>query len=192
MALLLTAYCVVRLLKEFKSIRQLNRGLKGEIAVGQELERLRAEGFEVFHDIPGGGFNIDHVVVGSAGVFTIETKTVSKPEKGSPKIFYDGDAVLIDGYSPDRNPLVQARAQARWLRKLIIEATATTPIIRPVVIYPGWYVDRQSWEYEVWVLNDQAFPKFLRNERKVLTQSEIAAICFAIKRYVQTTPTLVS
>ena len=38
----------------------------GERAVGQYLERLRESGPRVFHDVPGVGFNLDHVVIVSS------------------------------------------------------------------------------------------------------------------------------
>ena len=43
------------------------------------LEDLRAQGYAVFHDIPGDGFNVDHALIGPAGIFAIETKTRAKP-----------------------------------------------------------------------------------------------------------------
>lgn len=55
-------------------IRRKRLGWEGELATGEQLNRLYAQGYDVFHDIDGGGFNIDHVAVGPAGVFAIETK----------------------------------------------------------------------------------------------------------------------
>ncbi len=54
-------------------------GFDGERFVGEELNRLVAKRFEVYHDVPFDGFNIDHVLVGSPGVFSVETKTRRKP-----------------------------------------------------------------------------------------------------------------
>lgn len=51
------------------------KGARGEVATGQLLARL-PDGFAVRHDLrmPGSSANIDHVVVGPTGVFTVETK----------------------------------------------------------------------------------------------------------------------
>ena len=76
-----------------------------------------------FHDVVGLGFNVDHVIVGPAGVFTVETKTWSKPAKGDAKVVFDGERVRINGFEPDRNPIVQAKAQARWLKEVLAEST---------------------------------------------------------------------
>lgn len=53
-------------------------GGRAEERVGEELEGLRAHGFYVFHDVafPGVG-NVDHVVLGERGFFSIETKSHS-------------------------------------------------------------------------------------------------------------------
>jgi hypothetical protein len=51
------------------------KGALGEIAVGQILERLGPE-WTILHAVPvgGGAFDIDHVLIGPAGVFTLNTK----------------------------------------------------------------------------------------------------------------------
>ena len=43
--------------------------------------------------------------IGPKGVFTIETKTISKPSKGESKVKYDGNMVTIMGYHPEREHL---------------------------------------------------------------------------------------
>jgi Nuclease-related domain len=55
-------------------MRALRQGIEGEKAVGQFLERLREQGSQDFHDLIGEGFNIDHVLIGPAGVFTVESR----------------------------------------------------------------------------------------------------------------------
>lgn len=51
------------------------RGAEGEEVVGKVLEGLREEGWCVIHDVSFGRGNIDHIVVGPGGIFTIETKS---------------------------------------------------------------------------------------------------------------------
>jgi hypothetical protein len=62
------------------------------------------------------GFNVDHVLIGPSGVFAIDTKTHSKPAMGDPVATYDGESVLIDREKPKRDPVAQAKAEARFLR----------------------------------------------------------------------------
>src|SRR4051812_27219000 len=51
------------------------QGAEGEEVVGGILEGLAAEGWHVIHDVSFGRGNIDHIVVGPGGIFTIETKS---------------------------------------------------------------------------------------------------------------------
>jgi len=52
-----------------------SQGAEGEEVVGKILEGLVADGWQVVHDVSLGRGNIDHVVVGPAGLFTVETKS---------------------------------------------------------------------------------------------------------------------
>jgi Nuclease-related domain len=52
------------------------QGARGERVVGELLESLTADGWRVMHDVRvGQRGNIDHLVLGPGGVFTVETKS---------------------------------------------------------------------------------------------------------------------
>jgi Nuclease-related domain len=51
------------------------RGARGEELVGAVLAELQDEGWFALHDVQFDKGNIDHVVVGPAGIYTIETKS---------------------------------------------------------------------------------------------------------------------
>jgi hypothetical protein len=51
------------------------QGVVGEERVGGILEDLRAEGWLAVHDVATGRGNVDHIVVGPGGLFTVETKS---------------------------------------------------------------------------------------------------------------------
>ena len=55
-------------------------GAAGEEWTAEELERLGPE-WRVFHDLPNGRSNLDHVVVGPAGVFLVDSKNLSEPAR---------------------------------------------------------------------------------------------------------------
>jgi hypothetical protein len=168
-------------------MRQLKLGLQGERAVGQFLERLREQGYQVFHDIPGVGFNVDHVCIGPAGVFTIETKTWSKPIGRDARIRYDGTRLDVDGVSPDRDPVQQAHAQSRWLEQLLEETTGRRPPVKPVILFPGWFVEADGHAQQaLWVLEPKALPHFLANEPQRLSTEDARLFAFHLSRYVRT------
>lgn len=49
----------------------------------------------------------------------------------------------MGGFEPDRNPIEQVSAAARWLeRRLLVSTTDRHFLVRGVVVFPGWYVER--------------------------------------------------
>jgi hypothetical protein len=168
-----------------KRAKQLRLGARGEMAVGQRLEELRAKGYRVYHDIAKGDYNIDHVLIGPGGVFIIETKTVSKPAKGDARVTYDGQRVLVNGHEPDRNPVEQVKALADRVREILARATGQQPKTRAVVLYPGWWVDPQPKGVEVWVLNPDAFAKFLDRAPIALNAEEVNLLSSALETHVR-------
>src|SRR5579871_2570121 len=119
-----TGACFYRGRKVLAYLRNLRQGLDGEVAVGQYLDEwCRGRGYKVLHDLKGNGFNVDHILVGPGGLFTIETKTISKPAIGEPVVAYDGESLLVDGFEPDRDPIVQAKLGTRHVAELLAEFT---------------------------------------------------------------------
>jgi hypothetical protein len=104
-------------------VQQLKLGRDSELVVGQYLERLRAEGADVFHDVPGEGFNIDHVILSVHGFYAVETKTRTKPTRGDARVVLTEEGLVVNGFRPDRDPIVQAQAGARWLSQFLEETT---------------------------------------------------------------------
>jgi len=124
------------------------------------------------------------VLIGPSGIYTIETKTHSKPQKGSHEVTYDGTTVKVNGFQPDRDPMVQARSEARWLHDLIKSSTGKTFKVQPVVLYPGWFV-RSSVEWpEVWVLNEKFFVSAVAKQHTQIDDADIHLITYHLKRYV--------
>ncbi len=167
-------------------LRNLRLGREGEISVGQSLEALREKGYKVLHDIEvPGKFNVDHVIVGPGGVFVIETKMRSKPMRGDVHVVYDGESVTVNGYTPDRNPVFQAKWHADWIGQLLAKETRKTFPLRGVVTYPGWYVNGTSTGREVWVLTPENFAIFLDHEKPKLNADEIQMATDALARFVR-------
>ena len=185
-AVLLVTYAVIAIRRTWPRLRALKQARDGERAVGQQLEELRKQGFQVLHDIVGDEFNIDHVLIGPAGVFTIETKTISKPVRGDPKISFDGQSISIAGAQLTRNPVIQAKAQARWLKDLIAQSTGRTVEVWPVVVFPGWYVEHAAGAHkEIWVLNPKGLPSFLAQEPVRLTPEDVQLVTYHLSQYVR-------
>jgi hypothetical protein len=125
---------------------RLRLALDGEMATGEELNQLMLRGCRVFHDFPADRFNIDHVVVGPAGVFAVETKARAKGLRGGTQIAtvtYDGRVLHFPGWQ-ERESLEQARRQAKWLQEWLTSALGESLTVKPVLALPGWFVDRKG------------------------------------------------
>jgi len=167
---------IIKLLGERRVIRL---GYEGELAVGQELEKLRHEGCYVYHDFPADKFNIDHVVVGPKGVFAVETKTRSKPTTKNrvedATVQYDG-RMLYFPKGDDFKTIDQAKQQASWLSNWLGKATGEPIAARAIVALPGWFVKRTSSE-GIPVANPQQFSSLFEHIKpRPLSESMITRI----------------
>jgi hypothetical protein len=168
-------------------MKPLKLARDGERAVAEYLDTLKTKNCRVLHDLVGEGFNLDHVVISAQGIYTIETKTISKPTEREARVIYDGETVTVGGFTPDRDPIRQAKAQASWLRTLLADMTGKTFSVRPVVVYPGWYTERTNKERgkEVWVLEPKALGGFIEREPPQLSSSDVALVSNALKMYAR-------
>ncbi len=184
----IVAYCIFKLSTLMRQIKILKQARDGEKAVGQYLEALRESGYRVFHDVIGKNFNLDHVIIGPKGIFTIETKTFSKPAEGKATVYFDGNAVSVNGYKPERDPITQAIAQANWLSQFVKESTGHTHAVKPVVVFPGWFVcsGPEAKRSKVWVINPKGLPKFMESSSSELGPEEIKLVAYHLSRYIRT------
>ena len=181
-------YALYRVRRALPKLRNLRQAMEGERAVGQFLERLRGQGFQVFHDVVGTGFNVDHVLVGPAGVFTIETKTWSKPITGKSQLTFDGETIQVGSFVPNRDPVVQSKAQASWLKALLLESTGKSMDVRPVIVFPGWFVTNSTKTLkDIWVLEPKALPHFLDNEPNRLSREDVKLASYHLSRLIRLT-----
>ncbi|HEY5621239.1 MAG TPA: nuclease-related domain-containing protein [Pontiella sp.] len=108
------------------------KGAKGEEWVAHELAFLSSE-YAIFNGLRlgGGKQNFDHIIVGPAGVFVVETKNW----KGSVE-FRDG-RLYAGGKEPSRPPLKQVKAAAAELVACIDEAGCGGIPVHAVLCFLG-------------------------------------------------------
>jgi hypothetical protein len=156
-----------RLRAIMQSLWRHRLGFDGERVVGEELNQLLLDGYRVFHDLPFDGFNIDHVVVGSSGVYAVETKTKRKQTDAAGKkmewwVTYDGAALEFPRSGRDTRWLDQAVGNARTLSDWLSRAVGETVAARPILVLPGWLIERKA-RGAVNVLNEKevrhSFPR---------------------------------
>jgi hypothetical protein len=101
-------------------VERRDRGATGEEQVGDLLEELGGA-WRVRHDVSLGRGNVDHVLVGPAGVFTVETKSHPGPVR----------AGQVHGRT-----LGQAQAQRRAIEQV------TGVSVEPLIVFSRAWVDR--------------------------------------------------
>jgi hypothetical protein len=102
-------------------VERRDRGASGEEHVGGLLDELEDSGWEVIHDASLGRGNVDHILIGPGGVFTVETKSRA------------GEVYVGRLHGAVFN---QALAQRR-----VIERVAGIPV-EPLLVFSRAWVDR--------------------------------------------------
>ncbi len=158
-----------RLLGKHTDERAWRRGARGEGFVGWYLGRL-PEGWYVFNDIPVGerGANIDHVVVGPAGVFTVNTKNLTG------KVWVGPHTLLHNGHRTDFLP--KAVEEARRASRLLAAALGRPVEVRPVlaIMADDWTIKERPTD--VFVGGPRAVKRWLLEHPQTLTARQVIDI----------------
>ncbi|MEJ2514792.1 MAG: hypothetical protein P8102_06140 [Gammaproteobacteria bacterium] len=143
--------------------RRLRMALDAEIATGQVLAPLSARGCRVVHDVETGAGRAGHVVVSPAGVYAVYTLPRRRGWRGGGKeevtAFVNGDDIRFPGGS-DSVSVQRAREIAIALAEALQSKLGHTVSVRPVVLMPGWHVERRLGS-DVQVLNPREAHVFL-------------------------------
>jgi len=170
-------YALNRLYNHYTLAKKYRLGYEGEVAVGQKLTELISKGYFVFHDLIADQFNIDHILVGPAGVYAIETKARRKSDKTKVpdhhKVEYNGSELRFPDWV-ETKPINQAMIQAKWLASWLTSATGESVAVKPVIVLPGWYV-KLTGKSNVLVINEKTFEAMLKTPA-TLTLEQIKRI----------------
>lgn len=185
-AIMAFAYLAYKIPKLKSDLKQLRLGRDGERAVAYYLEELRAYGFTVFHDVPSGDANVDHIIIGTKGIFTIETKTMQKPQRGDCKVSVKNGFIYANGNLLPRNPLTQAKAQANWLKNFLVESKFEVKKVWPVVAFPGWFVEPFDWKVEnAWVIEPKLLQSKIEKQSDRYSPQQVSAMVSALRSYIR-------
>ncbi len=153
-ALLITIFVISRYVLPL--LERQDRGAVGEEQVGGLLEVLAEEGWRVIHDVTLGHGNVDHILIGPAGVFTVETKSHPGPVRVG----------RVHGRT-----LSQAQAQ----RKAIEAVTGVS--VEPLIVYSRAWVDRPLARRKgVRVVPARMLIGYLSRHRATLAQADIERV----------------
>jgi hypothetical protein len=156
-------------------------GADGEETVGARLEKLRKHGWHILHALPigRGDADIDHLVIGHGGVYTINTK--NHPGK---KIWIGKYAVQVNGQSVPhlRNSKTEAERVGRTLSAAVRFAVPVKPAL--VFLTGGLIPDvtiRQR-PPDVLIFNKLNVVRAIKRAPKRLDQEQVQAIYEVARR----------
>ncbi|MDQ4124431.1 MAG: NERD domain-containing protein [Actinomycetota bacterium] len=126
------------------------KGAEGEEAVARKLGKLPRDYWITLHDVPLGtrGRNVDHLVIGTGGVFSVNAKNLSG------KVLVKTNAFLVGGF-PEPHLRVARDEGERVSQRL--SAVVGTPVpVDPVIVVmsPELRIDSQPDGVRVLALGD--------------------------------------
>lgn len=119
---------VARVLRVHTDERAWRVGADGEEKVARRLRKL-GDGWHVLHAVPVGtrGADIDHVVIGPGGVFTLNTKN-----HGGNHVWVSERTFLVNGQRTDY--LRNSRTEATRAARLLSAAAGVDVAVEPVIV----------------------------------------------------------
>lgn len=142
-------------------------GAIGELEIGRVLDRL-GDGWLVIHAVPVGtaGSDIDHLVIGPSGLFTINTKY----HEGM-KVWVGSKRVRVNGQRTDH--LRNAAFEAKRVTALLTRATGLTFGAKPIVaIVAARSITVRERPTDVVVLSSTQLLRWLQRRPKLLTDEQ--------------------
>jgi len=156
-------------------------GADGEQAVASRLAKLGPE-WKVLHAVPVGnrGSDIDHVVIGPAGVFTVNAK-----HHPHASVWVGGNTFMVNG---QRQPYIRnSRHEAARASRLLTAAcgfpVAVTGLIAVMGAHEGFTVREQPPGGDVHVMTRKDIDRWLRNsDAGILSPGQVQDVHFAARR----------
>lgn len=161
-------------------------GADGEEAVAAQLAKLD-QGWRVLHAVLVGenGSDIDHIVIGLGGVFTVNTK--HHPDGN---IWVAGDTFMLNGHRTNhiRNSRYEAKRAGRLLSEHAGYPVATTGIIAVMGARRGLTIKEQPADGSVVVLKRKEISQFLAEQPICLTPEQVHQLFEIARRSTTWTP----
>ena len=145
------------------------KGARGEEAMAGMLARL-SDDWHIYHDFVAGKYHVDHVLVGPAGVFAVETKNWRD------QVALESGELIAGGHVPDHPPIAQAMAEARAVGAVLARAGWTGEVFPVVCFASGTFKDGFAQSGKVLVANAEAFLKWLVAQPSVHAPGECARV----------------
>jgi hypothetical protein len=157
-----------------KRAKDAERGAAAEEKVALRLTDL-PEGYFGFHDLSFNGFNVDHLVLGPAGIFVVETKS----HPGT--VDANGETLLLNGKPPRKNFLNQTWSQTKSMQEYLWKMTSKEWKIKPVLCFTNAYVKVRRPVKGVEVVSLKYLNTFLGRQSANLEHADIQHVLRVLK-----------
>lgn len=126
-------------------------GLEGERRVGRELRRLSVYGWRVLHGVPkSNGGDIDHLLIGPGGVFSINTKHHS-----GASVWIGDEMAKVNG-GPPVPYVASSKAEAAYAQAVLGRHCEFAVPVEPVLVFVGVAaLQRAATQYTVRVYQER-------------------------------------
>ena len=159
---------LARVLSVHTDERAWRIGADAEENVGSRLDRLDPTEWLVLHDIVlnDKGTNLDHLVIGPAGVFSLNTK--NHPKK---RVVVTERSFRVNGYRT--NYLSVAVAEAARVGEVLRRHVNCSVFVQPVIAVMGAELDVRKMPVDVSVIRRNDLPKWFRRLPKALPEDQV-------------------
>jgi hypothetical protein len=155
-------------------------GADGEAAVAVQLAKL-GDRWRTLHAVTVGnnGSDIDHVVIGPAGIYTINTKN-----HPNANIWVGGNTFMVNGQRVHyvRNARFEAKRTTAFLATATGLVFPVTGLIAVVGAQGGFKVKNQPPGGDVYVLARKELVKWLHRRPQTLTDTQVGTVFDAARR----------
>ncbi len=182
----LIAYAAARVWFILPQLRILSREAESRRLLKLALNHLCAKGYILFEGLvtPRGSL-LGSVIVGPTGVFCLISRFVPRGGDLTEKIEHvSNTSLLIAGREIMADPLAQARRAASALYLMLADEGLDTVPVQPMVVLPGWTVERpvSFADPEVLVANEQSLEAEIRYASSAMEPKEVIAVSLFLEK----------
>ena len=197
---------VIQTVAWWPRIRRMRQGLLGERLVAEYLNNSFRDGMKgtvrVYHDIPFETANIDHVVLCNQGVFVLNTKTMNLLKDAENTLVYRENLLYFKKSEKPLmyDPVSQMNKEVVRFRKLLRDCQNDyygnkrgykEPVIRGVVVFPGWQVEEDGETSVVWVMPPDELSGRISKEAAVMDDVLVKHYAGLLSRWTRRTVNLI-
>ena len=160
-------------------------GADGEAKVGARLDMLKEDGWQVLHSVPVGarGCDIDHVLIGPGGTFTVNTKNHRTAD-----VWVAERRLTVNGHK--KSYYAKSHYEAERAARLLSATVGLGVLVRPVLVILCRSFHVKSQPEDVTVLSSMDVPRHFKRMPEVLSSEQIGAVFVHARRSTTWLPRL--